>query len=81
MFSLIGARKNGWVNNREAGDLRCRRAHYDVTVMQQQVMGHVRLFLRLIPNCDAEFLNIEIYSHWPQKATFQGRMEWKVVTL
>ena len=24
---------NGWVNNREAGDLRCYRAHYDVTVM------------------------------------------------
>ena len=25
---------NGWVNNREAGDLRRHRAHYDVTVMQ-----------------------------------------------
>ena len=24
---------NGWVNNREAGDLRSHRAHYDVTVM------------------------------------------------
>ena len=24
---------NGWVNNREAGDLRRHRAHYDVTVM------------------------------------------------
>ena len=24
---------NGWVNNREAGDMRCHRAHYDVTVM------------------------------------------------
>ena len=23
---------NGWVNNREAGDLRCYRADYDVTV-------------------------------------------------
>ena len=28
------ARINDWVNNREAGDLRCRRAHYDVTVMK-----------------------------------------------
>ena len=26
---------NGWVNNREAGDLRRYRAHYDVTVMKQ----------------------------------------------
>ena len=24
---------NGWVNNREAGGLRCHRAHYDVTIM------------------------------------------------
>ena len=30
---LICARINGWVNNREAGDLRCYRGHYDVTVM------------------------------------------------
>ena len=33
MFSLICARINDWVNNREAGDLRRRRAHYDATVM------------------------------------------------
>ena len=34
MFSLICARINGWVNNREAGDLRRHRAHYDVIVMR-----------------------------------------------
>ena len=33
MFSLICTRTNGWVNNREAGDLRRHRAHYDVIVM------------------------------------------------
>ena len=33
MFSLICARINGWVNSREAGDLRRHRPHYDVTVM------------------------------------------------
>ena len=33
IFSLICARINGWVNNREAGDLKCNHAHYDVTVM------------------------------------------------
>ena len=33
MFSLICAWINGWVNNREAGDLRRHRAHYDVIVM------------------------------------------------
>ena len=33
MFSLICTWFNSWVNNRQAGDLRCRHAHYDVTVM------------------------------------------------
>ena len=33
MFSLICARINGWVNNRETVDLRRHRAHYDVNVM------------------------------------------------
>ena len=33
MFSLIYSRTNDWVNNRDAGDLRRHRAHYDVTVM------------------------------------------------
>ena len=33
IFSLICVWINGWVNNREAGDLRRYRAHYDVTVM------------------------------------------------
>ena len=34
MFSLICARINGWGNIREAGDLRCHHAHYDVIVME-----------------------------------------------
>ena len=34
VFSLICASINGWVNNREAGDLRPYRAHYDVIVMK-----------------------------------------------
>ena len=33
MFSLIYVWINGWVNNREAGDLRRYLVHYDVTVM------------------------------------------------
>ena len=33
MFSLICARTNGWANNRDAGDVRLHRTHYDVTVM------------------------------------------------
>ena len=33
MFSLICVWINGWVNNREAGDLRRNRSHYDVIIM------------------------------------------------
>ena len=33
MFSVVCVWINGWVNNREAGDLRRYRAQYDVTVM------------------------------------------------
>ena len=37
MSSLICAWINGWVNNREAGDLRRYRAHYDITVMSTAI--------------------------------------------
>ena len=33
MFSLICTWTNGWLKNRDAGDLRRNRAHYDITVM------------------------------------------------
>ena len=36
MFSLICAWINGWVNNREAGDLRRHQAHYDVFVIYRE---------------------------------------------
>ena len=37
MFSLICRPINCWVNNREAGDLRHHRAHYDVIVMSSVI--------------------------------------------
>ena len=37
MFSLICAWINDWINNREAGDLRRHRGHYDVNVMLWKV--------------------------------------------
>ena len=43
MFSLICVWINGWVNNREAGDLRRHRAYYDVIVMQST------FFLKIAP--------------------------------
>ena len=40
MFSLICAWTDGWVNNRDASDLRRHRAQYDVTVMIFYSLGH-----------------------------------------
>ena len=37
-FTLICARINGRVNNREGGDLRHHRAHYDVIVMMVNII-------------------------------------------
>ena len=39
MFSLICVGINVWVNNREAGDLRCYRANYEVIVMSFRVVS------------------------------------------
>ena len=36
MFSLICAIITDWENNREAGDLRRHRGHYDVNVMRRK---------------------------------------------
>ena len=40
MFSLIYVWINGWVNKREAGDLRRHRCHYDVNVMLHLNRNH-----------------------------------------
>ena len=49
MFRLICARMNGWVNNREAGDLRRHRAHYGVTVMINDYGHHNSVFFSVLP--------------------------------
>ena len=57
MFSLICARINGWVNNRETGDLSRHRAHYDVIVMNTM-------------NCSITIKNpMENNSIWNERAT------------
>ena len=33
MFPLICVWHNSWLNNGDVGDLRCHRAHYDVTIL------------------------------------------------
>ena len=57
MFSLICVWINGWVNNREAGDLRRYRAHVDVTVMQfdsskQKKLQVFKIYISIIVKFD-----------------------------
>ena len=47
MFSLICVWINDWVNNREAGDLRRYRAHYDVIVMKSMLASKDFLWVLL----------------------------------
>ena len=47
MFSLICVWINSWVNNREAGDLRRHRVHYDVIVMELAHTGQYGRFFFL----------------------------------
>ena len=46
IFSSICAWINGWVNNREAGDLRRHRAYYDVTVIDTSMTMAANMHLR-----------------------------------
>ena len=62
MFSLICVWIKGWVNNREPGDLRCYRAHYDFTVMI-----HLSAFLLFVQQFVLANIkgNIKSPHHWP----------------
>ena len=42
MLSLICASTNDWANNRDAGDLRRHRAHYDATVMLWTILVNIK---------------------------------------
>ena len=42
MFSFICVWINGWINNREAGDLRRYRGHCDVVVMRPRKYNEIR---------------------------------------
>ena len=58
MFSFICVWISGWVNNREAGDLRPHRAHYDVIVMLT-VTTPLKLYYRFIILCTLTYQNMD----------------------
>ena len=76
MFSLICSWINAWVSNREAGDLRRHRAHYDVIVMicssrdssqdmiTQEAKNVLRYIIHILPTTvrNNSWRNMEIFS-------------------
>ena len=67
MFSLICDWINGWMNNREAGDLRRHGAHYDVTVTVLESHGIWQLSRDLkhgMPCIGEHISEINNTSHW-----------------
>ena len=73
MFSLICAWINGWVNNREAGDLRRHCAHYDVTVMVDllQLIARMRVVLHVCYRTSAR--NVHFHINLQHQETAQVR--------
>ena len=77
-FSLICTRINGWVNNREAGDLRRHHARYYVTVMNRWfsrdivALGVVALIMQTLESGSENMTAIQ---------SSQSRIPWKMVWL
>ena len=66
MFPLLCVWTNGWANNRNAGDLICHRAHYDVTIMiSASLMTRDRfmqwLVLTWAPTLILDTINITVF--------------------
>ena len=89
MLSLIWAWINCWANNREVGDLRHHRAHYDVTVMLLFAISEVGV---AAAQCMPRLLGLNkpssgYLTHWgrDKSSPFRRRyfqvhfLEWKVL--
>ena len=63
MFSMICAWISGWVNNRDAGDLRRHHAHYDVIVI-------LILFNTLKPEWNGSFCRRHLLTDFPRIKVF-----------
>ena len=63
MFSLICAWINDWVNTREAGGLRRRRAHYDVIEKHAFSRKIAWFFVNSLGSCDAHTY-MRLWSRW-----------------
>ena len=67
-FSLICVWINGWVNNRDAGDLRCYRAHDDVTVMCEKFIHGLASSHMFWKKTNAPQIPHRLASKWPMRS-------------
>ena len=93
MFSLICIWKDVWVNNREAGDWRHHRAHYDVRVMvrmMEESVVPVRLQCYQVHSCANAITTTslitprkhKVCTFWRQSVVvIIGRETWCTVSL
>ena len=84
MFSLICAWSNGWVNSRDADDLRSHRAHYDFNVMKWlPVIISLKFYSQNYCCISQEPMNqftlseIFLFMHWNSFSYFLIRLIWK----
>ena len=77
LFSLICTWINGWVNNREAGDLRRHRTHYDVIVMIVATNSWKRpqLYMAELPPTSSTHLPLDKMAAISQ-TIFSGAFSW-----
>ena len=73
---------NGWVNNREAGDLRCHRGHYDVIVMISQQastlaqQGNNELILQNMVHKQSTYGDVMPWKRFPHNWHFVRGIHW-----
>ena len=70
VFSLICAWINGWVNNRQAGDLRRYRTHYNAIIMVSFAMDYSCRYHHLTP----------ARSYWCVEQRYESSLHLKMVS-
>ena len=80
MFSLICVWINSWVNNRETGDLRRHRAHYDVIVMWPHTNMNMLYVAYICKTWRNDFLwAMELNTkHYEENTLWTPWMPWKI---
>ena len=91
MFPLIFAWTKRWANNRGAGDMRCHRAHYDVSVMSDDVFkcislnenGWIKISLKFVRKLrisnDPAYVQIMAWRRPENQATSHYLNQWLFV--